>query len=178
MKVTIYPYSINKGDIRVNPYISDFIHQRLHPCTATERNHNCQSPAQESVIQPQPPETDLLIWGNISRYKGVPEFVRFATQHSLKLKTKIIGKCSSQELLEELRKESNEMISIEDRSIPFEELKQEIRRSRFVLVPYAAESILSSGILMDSLSFGAKVIGLLCGISPLLFQNLLQKIIQ
>lgn len=51
------------------------------------------------------------------------------------------------------------MISIEDRSIPFEELKQEIRRSRFVLVPYAAESILSSGILMDSLSFGAKVIG-------------------
>ena len=26
MKVTIYPYSINKGDIRVNPYISDFIH--------------------------------------------------------------------------------------------------------------------------------------------------------
>lgn len=77
------------------------------------------------------------IWGNISRYKGVPEFVRFATQHSLKLKTKIIGKCSSQELLEELRKESNEMISIEDRSIPFEELKQEIRRSRFVLVPYA-----------------------------------------
>lgn len=21
---------------------------------------------------PQPPETDLLIWGNISRYKGVP----------------------------------------------------------------------------------------------------------
>jgi glycosyltransferase involved in cell wall biosynthesis len=43
--------------------------------------------------------------------------------------------------------------------IPFEELKQEIRRSRFVLVPYAAESILSSGILMDSLSFGAKVIG-------------------
>ena len=52
-----------------------------------------------------------------------------------------------------------EMISIEDRSIPFEELKQEIRRSRFVLVPYAAESILSSGILMDSLSFGAKVIG-------------------
>lgn len=108
---------------------------------------------------PQPPETDLLIWGNISRYKGVPEFVRFATQHSLKLKTKIIGKCSSQELLEELHKESNEMISIEDRSIPFDELKQEIRRSRFVLVPYAAESILSSGILMDSLSFGAKVIG-------------------
>lgn len=28
-----------------------------------------------------------------------------------------------------------------------------------MLVPYAAESILSSGILMDSLSLGAKVIG-------------------
>lgn len=108
---------------------------------------------------PQPAETDLLIWGNISRYKGVPEFVRFATRHSLKLKTKIIGKCSSTELLEELRTEGNDRISIEDRSIPFDELKQEIRKSRFVLIPYAAESILSSGILMDSLSFGAQVIG-------------------
>ena len=40
MKVTIYPYSINKGDIRVNPYISDFIH-------ALQQNG-------ESVIQPHP----------------------------------------------------------------------------------------------------------------------------
>lgn len=124
----------------------------------TEFLHHPTKNRMEGYV-PQQTETDLLIWGNISRYKGVPEFVRFATQHSLKLKTKIIGKCSSKELLEELRTECNDWISIEDRSIPFDELRQEIRKSRFVLIPYAAESILSSGILMDSLSFGAQVIG-------------------
>lgn len=245
MKVTIYPHSTSKGDIRVNPYISDFIQTleqngmiianpphknplfslipqktdsdayifhwlenvpdykygvlqtlaaiwllfkiKLHNKKVIWFLHNKQphimkhrwskkllirlllrkadlivTHATEGIIEeymPQPAETDLLIWGNISRYKGVPEFVRFATRHSLKLKTKIIGKCSSTELLEELRTEGNDRISIEDRSIPFDELKQEIRKSRFVLIPYAAESILSSGILMDSLSFGAQVIG-------------------
>lgn len=49
MKVTIYPYSINKGDIRVNPYISDFIHA-LQQNGITIAN----PPAQESVIQPHP----------------------------------------------------------------------------------------------------------------------------
>ena len=34
-----------------------------------------------------------------------------------------------------------------------------VGQSRFVLVPYHSDTILSSGILMDSLSFGAKVIG-------------------
>lgn len=105
------------------------------------------------------PETDLLIWGNISPYKGVLEFVRFSIKHSLNLKTKIIGQCSSKELFQQLSFHSNDSIFIENRSIPFEELEKEIQKAKFVLVPYAAESILSSGILMDSLSYGAKVIG-------------------
>lgn len=105
------------------------------------------------------PRTDLLIWGNITRYKGVLEFARFANENQLLLQIKIIGKCSSNDLYEELKYYETKHIIIENRSIPFSELAQEIQASRFVLIPYAPETILSSGILMDSLSFGAKVIG-------------------
>lgn len=114
-------------------------------------------PAQAANAQTT--DTDLLIWGNISRYKGVAEFIRFANEHSLKLKIKVIGKCSSADLFEELKQQANPYISIENRSIRFDELSKEIQKTRYVLVPYATESVLSSGILMDSLSFGARVIG-------------------
>ena len=109
--------------------------------------------------QPVQKTTDLLIWGNISQYKGVPEFIRFAAEKQLPLQIKVIGKCSSDSLFTELNRYTNQHISIENRSIPFEELDKEIQHARFVLIPYAAETILSSGVLMDSLSYGAKVIG-------------------
>lgn len=123
---------------------------------AEERSNttNARAPKEDSS-----PQTDLLIWGNISAYKGVPEFVRFATEKQLSLKTRIIGRCSSQELFADISRLANPYITIENRSISFDELSREIQQSRFVLIPYASESILSSGILMDSLSFGAKVIG-------------------
>ncbi len=103
--------------------------------------------------------TDLLLWGNISLYKGVLEFVRYAVERNLSLRIKIIGKCSSADLYERLKELSNEFIHIENRSISFDELGAEIRAARFVLIPYAPQSVLSSGLLMDSLSFGAAVIG-------------------
>lgn len=110
---------------------------------------------------PSNPESDLLIWGTITRYKGVLEFVRFAIRHHWDLRIKIIGRCASVELQEELEQvtKGHPYITFEDRNIPFEELETEIQKARFVLIPYAPESILSSGILMDSLSFGAQVIG-------------------
>lgn len=109
--------------------------------------------------QPLPPETDILIWGNITPYKGVLEFIRFASQNQLTLKIKVIGRCSSNELYNEIKKNASPYTTIENKSIPFSELAQEIQRTRFVLIPYAAETILSSGILMDSLAFGARIIG-------------------
>ncbi|MCD7899632.1 MAG: glycosyltransferase [Bacteroides sp.] len=105
------------------------------------------------------PAFDLLIWGSISRYKGVLEFLRFAKKTDSPLKIKIVGKCKDNQLCRELLEESTELVDIENRSISFEELCLYIENAKFVLIPYSAESILSSGILMDSLSFGAKVIG-------------------
>ncbi|MDD2582992.1 MAG: hypothetical protein PHR66_13465, partial [Desulfuromonadaceae bacterium] len=119
-------------------------------------------PTKNRGILPKTKQTnDLLIWGNISRYKGVLEFLIF-NKNSKDLKDKkikIIGKCSDVNLLKEIKEELVDNVSFENRSIDFEELKDCVAKTKFVLMPYASESILSSGILMDSLSVGACVIG-------------------
>ncbi|MBQ8889696.1 MAG: exopolysaccharide biosynthesis protein [Bacteroidaceae bacterium] len=105
-------------------------------------------------------EYDLLIWGAIAKYKGIIEFIDYLRQHSeTKVKVCLIGKCASAELFNELNGKLPSNVTFIHKSMPFEELAEYIRRSQFVLAPYFSDSILSSGILMDSLSFGAKVIG-------------------
>lgn len=103
---------------------------------------------------------DLLIWGNISRYKGVIEFLRFMKEQSVTdLKVCIVGKCASQEIQTEIKTLLSDNIYFRGEAIPFDELRPYIEQSEFVLIPYNPESVLSSGTLMDSLSFGAKIIG-------------------
>lgn len=105
---------------------------------------------------------DLLIWGHISKYKGVFEFVDFIMNNQLySFRICILGKFPTKELYLELKNkvQGNNNISIIDHSPSFEELGGYISRSSFVMAPYIPDSILSSGMLMDSLSMGAKVIG-------------------
>ncbi|MDR0962900.1 MAG: glycosyltransferase family 1 protein [Mediterranea sp.] len=104
-------------------------------------------------------QTDLLIWGSISPYKGVLEFARFAAMRQLMLRIKIIGRCTSPELWNELMQYAGPSLTMENRAITFDELADEIGKARFVLIPYDDKSVLDSSALMDSLSFGAKVIG-------------------
>lgn len=103
---------------------------------------------------------DLLIWGNISRYKGVIEFTRFLKEHpEFHLDVCIAGRCISRNLQEEIAILSPRNVIFRPQSLSYDELRTYIAASRFVLVPYNPASVLSSGVLMDSLSFGAKVIG-------------------
>ena len=103
---------------------------------------------------------DFILWGNIQRYKGIVEFLNYI--HSQKVFTPeicIVGHCSDKTLESEIQTLCNSQITFIPQSIPFEEVGNLINLSKFVLVPYNPETILSSAILMDSLSFGAKVIG-------------------
>ena len=107
------------------------------------------------------PEADVLIWGTISPYKGVDQWLQYVADQRLPLRVRIVGHCGDACLagrIAELARQAP-AATFSNRSITFEELAAEVARARFVLVPYAAESVLSSGILMDSLSVGAKVIG-------------------
>lgn len=103
---------------------------------------------------------DLLIWGHVARYKGVFEFVDYLRAHpGTGLRTCIVGTCSPPSLFEELKAACPPGVTAIHESPSFEALARYVARAHFVLVPYHTESVLSSGILMDSLSYGAAVIG-------------------
>lgn len=120
-------------------------------------HHPTKNRLEES--QPVQPEYDFLIWGHITVYKGVLEYLQYRKNHPQSSRTCIIGACSSQDLCLKLENARSEGVDCFFHSPSFDELRSYIKKSRFVLIPYHADSILSSGILMDSLSFGARIIG-------------------
>jgi hypothetical protein len=103
---------------------------------------------------------DLLIWGSISKYKGILEFLSEVKSNPKlqSLKIKIIGNCEDRVLLDKINNSLSTNISFENRSISFEELNTLRASIEFVLITYKTETVLSSAILMDSLSFGFSII--------------------
>lgn len=101
---------------------------------------------------PSNPESDLLIWGTITRYKGVLEFVRFAIRHHWDLRIKIIGRCASVELQEELEQvtKGHPYITFEDPQHSFRGIGNGNPESPVRAHPLRTGKLLSSGILMDS----------------------------
>jgi beta-1,4-mannosyltransferase len=104
---------------------------------------------------------DILIWGTLSPYKGILEFLRllFEKNYLNKYKILIIGKSTSQNYFNLLLQYSNDNINIKDDFIDDAVLKELISQSDIVLFTYAKSSILSSGALMDSIGFGGNVVG-------------------
>ena len=131
------------------PYAAGKIHFLHHPT----KNRLPES------LPAEIPEYDILIWGNISPYKGVLEYLSYLKNNPQDLKVCIIGKCSPNSLANEIRQIAPPNVTFICESPSFEELAHYIRKSAFVLAPYCPDSVLSSGILMDSLSFGSKIIG-------------------
>ena len=106
-----------------------------------------------------PKKYDLLIWGTIARYKGVFQFAEYIKgHHTTPLRICIVGG-ASETVYAELERLLTPNVTLIRQRPSFEELAAYIAQSEFVLCPYNPESVLSSGMLMDSLSFGAKVIG-------------------
>lgn len=135
---------------------------KTHHPYATGKVHFLHHPTKNRLPEPsavENPEYDLLIWGSISRYKGVLEYLTYLKDNPQNLKVCIIGTCSPDSLADEIRRIAPGNVTFICKSPSFEELADYIRRSSFVLAPYCPDSVLSSGILMDSLSFGARIIG-------------------
>lgn len=104
---------------------------------------------------------DLIIWGTISPYKGIDKFLEYIHFNKLEKKYKIliIGKITTNEYSEKLEKFKSENIFIENKFIEDSLLQELIAMSKLVLFTYSQSSILSSGVLMDSLGYGANIIG-------------------
>lgn len=106
-----------------------------------------------------PPACDYLVWGHITAYKGVLELLEYLAARPQTFRVCIVGGCSDESLRRRIEAVRLPNVDCRFHAPSFEELRTYLDRSRFVLVPYHAASVLSSGILMDSLAFGAKVVG-------------------
>lgn len=105
-------------------------------------------------------DTDILIWGTMAPYKGIKKFLDFYTQNKLdeKFTLHIVGKATSPKYFKKIIPFQRKNIHIEDDFISNEELGRLINRSSIVLFTYSKNSILSSGVLMDSIGFGARIL--------------------
>lgn len=121
-------------------------------------HHPTKNRLSDKVVEKQ---YDFIIWGTITHYKGVKEFLEYLSQNvEWNPSCYIVGNCPNPALKKTIQSlaEKNHVIYRAE-GLPFDEIGEMVGQSRFVLVPYHSDTILSSGILMDSLSFGAKVIG-------------------
>ncbi len=106
---------------------------------------------------------DLIIWGTIAPYKGITEFLKFLEKEEIIGNYRILmaGKITSQSLANELHafesKYSN--LVLMDGYVDEKRLIDLIHDSKITLFTYQSDTVLSSGALMDSLSYGATIVG-------------------
>jgi len=104
---------------------------------------------------------DILIWGSISPYKGIGIFLEYLNDSNVSstYNIHIAGKITDNNLAEKLNQYKNDKTIIENDFISIERLEELFSKSKVVLFTYAGYSTLSSGALMDTLSYNKKVIG-------------------
>lgn len=106
---------------------------------------------------------DIIIWGTIYPYKGIHTFLKFLEQNGIieKYRILIAGKIETRDLATELLDFHRKYDNLELMAGFIEETKLNklVRASRITLFTYHSDSILSSGVLMDSLSYGARIVG-------------------
>ena len=100
------------------------------------------------------------VWGGVlTPLARIFEFVNYIQTNKIdNLRICIVGG-ASEAVFNDLKAICPDNVTLINQRPSFDELADYINQSEFVLCPYAPETILSSGMLMDSLSFGAKVIG-------------------
>jgi glycosyltransferase involved in cell wall biosynthesis len=109
------------------------------------------------------PSFDIIIWGSISPYKGIDLFISYLEEAGAidRFKILIAGKITTPELREKIYGFATvyPQITLMDEFVPEQELMKLINRSRLVLITYQSESVLSSGVLMDSFSQLVPIVG-------------------
>lgn len=104
---------------------------------------------------------DILIWGTIQKYKGVLDFLQELERQGALERYDILiaGKIPDPAHTRELMRYSSERVRIEPRIVSFDELAEFVAGSRITLFTYQADTVFSSGALMDTLALGGRVVG-------------------
>jgi beta-1,4-mannosyltransferase len=106
------------------------------------------------------PEYDVLIWGVMTPYKGVSNFLKYLSDRNITdLKILIAGKFASNAYYEEVKAFQNQNTTVINSFIKKENLSAYIRASKIVLFTYENASVLSSGVLADTLVYRSIIVG-------------------
>lgn len=106
---------------------------------------------------------DMIIWGAISPYKGISAFLKFLEERDLFPEYRILlaGRITTPDLAAELEAYGQKYDNLEiiDEFVETDRLIELIQVSKITLFTYHSDSVLSSGALMDSLTYGATILG-------------------
>lgn len=121
--------------------------------------HPVEAPFQDSG--PLDKSYDLLIWGSVHPYKGIDVFLDFVNKSTKynKYRILIIGKCFDKSYKNKISKQTSNNIIFHDKIYPLEEISGFASKSKYVLFTYKSETIISSGVLMDTLRMNTQIIG-------------------
>ena len=103
--------------------------------------------------------TDVLIWGNISRYKGLLEFLNYYKEGDFTFNVLIIGKADPGYFNELVKISEGTNVRIVDEFISEEDLADYFDCCKIIVLPYLDSDTFSSGALIHSLNSGKIVIG-------------------
>jgi beta-1,4-mannosyltransferase len=103
---------------------------------------------------------DFLIWGSIIPYKGILEFLEFISSNAAfsGFKIHIAGKCNNMQYWNQMNEVKGQNVTLINEFQDDEKLKELFSKTRFILFTYRNESVLSSGVLTDSLVAGKRII--------------------
>ncbi|WP_369769598.1 hypothetical protein [Flavobacterium sp. WC2416] len=102
---------------------------------------------------------DILIWGLMSPYKGVYEFLLFLRNKGLDCKVMLAGKFNDSNYLNKVNSVARDNIIINNSFINDNDLFNLHVQSKYILFPYNSLSVLNSGALTLSLSYFSNIIG-------------------
>jgi hypothetical protein len=106
-------------------------------------------------------ENDILIWGTIVEYKGIDKFLEYLHESGNINKYNIIiaGKVLVNSYYKKIKNLLGEKVKLINEYLDKKELIQIAGKSKIILFPYSKAGVLSSGVLMDSLSWKRTILG-------------------
>jgi hypothetical protein len=122
--------------------------------------HPVKVPKDLPLVEEQS-DVDILIWGTIVEYKGIDKFLEYLHDSGNINKFNILmaGKVLNDDYYKKIKGLLGERTKLINDYLDKSELIQIAGKSKVILFPYSKAGVLSSGVLMDSLSWKRTILG-------------------
>ncbi len=116
---------------------------------------------EQTPIPDSEKKIDILIWGTVVEYKGVDKFLEYlhSSGNVGKYTILIAGKVLNESYFLKIKGLLGEKITLINEYLEKEKLIELASFSRIILFPYIKKGVLSSGVLMDSLTWKSIILG-------------------